>query len=268
MRRRHLVEIEDAPWCPAALRDAATDYLQFVIELGQPYGPLAPRLAAALAQSGSQRIVDLCSGGGGPWRSMRRLLAEGENCPVDVRLTDKFPNAIAARRVDGDPQIAYHDEGVDATAVPAALDGFRTLFSSFHHFRPEQARQILRDAVDKRQGIAIAEVTERSWRAILLMLVSPLLVWLVTPFIRPRRMSRLIFTYFLPFVPLLVVFDGIVSCLRTYTPDELREMVDALDAPDYVWEIGQLTPFYAPAPITYLIGHPRPAPARACERAV
>ena len=44
MRRLHLLEIEDQPWCPAVLRDAATDYLEFMIRLGNAYAPVAPLL--------------------------------------------------------------------------------------------------------------------------------------------------------------------------------------------------------------------------------
>jgi hypothetical protein len=36
VRRWHLIEIEDQPWCPAAVRDAATDYLQFIIDRTRP----------------------------------------------------------------------------------------------------------------------------------------------------------------------------------------------------------------------------------------
>ena len=32
-----------------------------------------------------------------------------------------------------------------------------------------------------------------------------------TPFVRPFRWSRLLFTYVIPLIPLLVLFDGTVS---------------------------------------------------------
>src|SRR5439155_21664731 len=116
-------------------------------------------------------------------------------------------------------------EAVDATSGPPALSGFRTLFSSFHHFRPEEARRILADAVRQRQGIGVFEATQRSAPAMLAMLLTPLFVLLATPFIRPFRLSRLFWTYLLPVVPIVALFDGVVSCLRTYTPTELRALV-------------------------------------------
>ncbi len=88
------------------------------------------------------------------------------------------------------------------------------------------------------------------------VLLNPFFVLLVTPFIRPFRLSRLFWTYLIPIVPLYVLWDGAVSWLRTYSPQELQELVDGLDFNDYVWEIGREAAFPRPS-ITYLIGYPR-----------
>jgi hypothetical protein len=76
-----------------------------------------------------------------------------------------------------------------------------------------------------------------------------------TPWIRPFRWSRLLWTYLVPIIPFVLLFDGVVSCLRTYRPQELRKMVGQLDAPEYEWEIGEDS--MAKAAITYLIGYPQ-----------
>ena len=41
----------------------------------------------------------------------------------------------------------------------------------------------------------------------------------------PFRWSRLLWTYLVPVIPLVLLFDGIVSCLRSYRPDELLKLV-------------------------------------------
>ncbi len=115
---------------------------------------------------------------------------------------------------------------------------------------------MLEDAVRKRQGIGIFEATERTVPAIVGMLLVPLILWVVTPAIRPFRWSRLFWTYALPAIPLAATWDGLVSCLRTYTPAELREMVAELGDTDYTWEIGQERVPRSAASVTYLIGHP------------
>lgn len=256
MRRLHLLEIEDQPWCPPVLRDAATDFLQFMIVATDTYLPAQPLLRSALERAGTRQVVDLCSGGGGPWPGLLPGL-DTPVAPVDVRLTDRYPNREAFDRASARTggRLAFHPDPVDATALPSSLAGFRTLFTAFHHFPPDAARAILADAVRSGQGIAVFEATQRSAPSIIATALSPLIVLLVTPFIRPFRWSRLFWTYLVPLVPLLVLFDGIVSCLRTYTPRELRAMADSLEAPGYTWEIGEAKG-RAPVPVTYLIGIP------------
>lgn len=256
MRRLHLLEIEDQPWCPAVLRDAATDFLQFMIVATDTYLPAVPLLQSALDRAGTRQVVDLCSGGGGPWPGLLAHL-DTPDAPVDVCLTDRYPNREAFERANERTggRLAFHPHPVDATALPAGLTGFRTLFTAFHHFRPDAARTILADAVRAGQGIGIFEATQRTAPSLLATAFSPLIVLAVTPFIRPFRWSRLLWTYLIPLVPLLVLFDGLVSCLRTYTPRELRTMTDSLDAAGYTWEIGEAKG-RGPVPVTYLIGIP------------
>src|SRR4051812_13783140 len=217
MKRLHLIEIHDQDWCPCTVRDGETDYLQFVIASTKPYAPMIPLLAAALQRTGTRQVLDLCSGAAGPWLWLQPLLAE-QGVSVSVCLTDKHPNVATVRALKRltHQSIIYHPESVDATRVPETLTGFRTIFSAFHHFRPEQARALLADAMHKRQGIAVVEGTHNSVLALLLMLFVPLMVLLMTPFIRPFRWSRLFWTYLIPVMPFIVLFDGLVSCLRTY----------------------------------------------------
>lgn len=66
--------------------------------------------------------------------------------------------------------------------------------------------------------------------------------------------SRLFFTYLLPLIPLIVLIDGVVSCWRTYTVDELKAMTE--DA-DYEWRCSTVKGARWPLPITYFVGLPR-----------
>ena len=258
MKRLHLIEIHDQDWCPRTVRDGETDYLQFVIATTKPYAAMVPILAAALHRTGAREVLDLCSGAAGPWLWLQPVLAE-QGVSVSVCLTDKYPNLEAFRQSNRltPHSISFYPQSVDATRVPEQLTGFRTLFSAFHHFRPEQACAVLADAIHKRQGIAVFEGTQRSILALLLMLLVPLMVLLMTPFIRPFRWPRLLWTYLIPVIPLSALFDGLVSCLRTYSVEELRDLTAKLATNDYHWDIGTVKSTAGPSPITYLIGVPK-----------
>jgi hypothetical protein len=128
------------------------------------------------------------------------------------------------------------------------------MFTSFHHFAPEEARAILQNAVDAGEGIGIFEITRRAPSTIGLIFAWALLLFVCTAWMRPFRWSRLLWTYLVPVIPLVLLFDGVVSCLRTYRPQELCEMVQKLTAGGYRWEMGELST--GRVPITYLIGRP------------
>jgi hypothetical protein len=60
-----------------------------------------------------------------------------------------------------------------------------------------------------------------------------------------------------PLVRLMVLWDGVVSYLRTYDVRELRALVESVSGGErFDWEIGEFAG-KAPIPVTYLIGVPR-----------
>ena len=260
MKRIHFIEIEDQAWCPKDIRDGVTDFLQYIVRVFGLYKSIVPRIFNVIKINRQTHLVDLCSGGAGPWLSLLDDINKqlSEDYTISVTLTDLYPNqtAFLAAQALYPQQIYFSKEPINATMVPEGLSGFRTLFSSFHHLTPEQASSVLQDAVDAKTGIAIFESTQRHPIMLVYMLMTPILVWLNTPFIRPFRWSRLFWTYIVPLIPLIVMFDGFVSCLRTYTVEELQEMVTQLDIPGYHWDIGLEKIGVLPVGVTYLIGYP------------
>jgi hypothetical protein len=254
MRRYHLFELEDQAWFPSLIRDLATDYLQFMQTRFRFDRALTPILRRALEEGHVTRIVDLCSGGSGPLLMLVKDLAAA-GIPVRATLTDLYPNAPAFDRIAAASGglIDYERLPVDARHVLLHLRGLRTIFNGFHHFRPSDARAVLHAAADARQPILVVEVSERSLRS-LPVLLTPLIVWAATPLMRPFRWNRLFWTYVLPLVPLTCLWDGIVSQLRAYTPDELREMCRG-SAP-MTWEVGKIPFAGGRGRVTYLIGFP------------
>jgi len=152
---------------------------------------------------------------------------------------------------------SLYSDAVDAMNVPRELKGFRTMFTSFHHFSPDKAQAILQNAVAARQAIGVFEITRRAPSAIGMMFLWALLPFVCTPLISPIRLSRLFWTYVVPVIPLVLLFDGVVSCLRTYRPHELWEMIERLNATDYQWQVGEHSGAFGQLPITYSIGYPR-----------
>jgi hypothetical protein len=117
--------------------------------------------------------------------------------------------------------------------------------------------EIIRDASSPKRGIAIFRSHSAHARAIFVACFVWLLVLGFTPMIRPVKLSRLILTYLIPLIPALVTFDGVVSSLRSYTPDEFGELARQAGGDTYDWEIGEMPYPFAPFPTVYAIGTPR-----------
>ena len=258
MRRVQFIELHEQPWFPSSLRHEITDALQFGLNLFRAYAPIAPLLQSVLDSTRCRSIVDLCSGGGGPWLDLSRKLKPDAQV-FHILLTDKYPNLRAIQNVGAafGNHIAFYPDSVDALKVPGELQGFRTMFTSFHHFPPEEARVILQNAVDAGQSIGIFEITRRAPRTIALMFAWALMPFVFTPLLRPFRWSRLFCTYVVPIIPFVLLFDGVVSCLRSYRPQELREIITKLSGIEYQWEVGEHSIASGQAPVTCLIGYPQ-----------
>lgn len=260
MGRLHLVELEDLPWFPAVLRDAGTAYLRWAAELLDQGAYMAPKLKQLLEATGARQLVDLCSGGAGPVPALIERL-NGEGVDATAVLTDLYPNveSLDAARGGSNGRVRVHGESVDATDVPESLTGCRTLFNALHHFRPEDARRILQNAVEDRQPIATFDVSERSVPFLVGMIFAPIIVLLAVPFLRPFDWRWIPFTYLIPVIPFFVMWDGFVSGLRTYSLRELDDMITSLDGDAFEWETGRVQLGKQPAHITYLLGWPKQA---------
>ena len=217
---------------------------------------------SALEKSGETTILDLCSGGGGPILPIVRELSESSQTKsVELTLSDLHPDAATRAQVAAlaDPRIRYVEESVDAVDVPSDLPGLRTMFNAFHHLRPEQARQVLSSAVEGGRSIAIVEVMRRHPLTAIGMLLTPLIVLLAVPFLRPFRPAWLFWTYVVPVIPLFILWDGFVSSLRIYDEEELLALASEADPTGrHVWRVEAIPMPPQPVPGIALLGTPRP----------
>ena len=240
MARLSLFEFQDQKWVPSFLRNYETDFLRYLSNNNKIYKQVIPIIKKGLEKSRTKQIIDLGSGGGGGliwlYSDLKEIMPE-----LKVTLTDYYPNISAFEFATSQVNnLEFLKEPIDARKVPINLVGLRTQFLSFHHFNENDAKQILQNAISSDNPIAIFELYERSVYNIAKMLFSPLSVLFATPFIRPFKIGRIVFTYLIPVVPLFVVWDGIVSVLRTYTVQEMECLIEDLsESEQYNWEIGK-----------------------------
>jgi len=258
MRRRQLFEWEDLAGFPSVLRDLMTDYLRHAVQVFGLAKPVIPILDELLERTGRRTIVDLASGGGGPWRTLAPAL-RARYPELRIVLSDLHPNVSALERTRdvAGPGIEVRREPLDARSVPGDLEGLRTQFLSLHHFAPEDVRAMLARAVAGGHPIAAFEFQERSVAQVIQFALSPIFVLILSLTIRPFRWRRLLFTYLIPIVPLLIMWDGVVSVLRTYTVEEVNQIIATVPGGEtFAWDVG--IEKSGPATVFRLIGVPRP----------
>jgi hypothetical protein len=251
----------DLPHC---LRDGLTDVLAFTWAtaphpaLGAAAHPAAQLVGdvlaltqrASRAAAGDRRVVDLCAGSGGPACELVRAInaraaLDGTNLHVRATLTDLHPHPAAWRERQlafGADAVAFAAEPVDAARVPRNLPGVRTLMWCFRHFDRRAAKRVLASAAesDSCEGIVVVEVSQRYVALMALQAVALFwLLFLVPLFFSRFSLPRMALTYLLPVLPLMGMWDAVVSSWRSYTPEELLALATEADAQRrMVWTAG------------------------------
>lgn len=257
MRRLHLFEVEDQPWCPQVVRETITDFLVGLYNILHIYEPAFQKIAEVLQHTKMDTIVDCCSGSGGPIQQLRNYLDRHNKESITITLTDKYPNLELFQQMEAQSNnsLVGYKESIDARHLPSSLKGLRCFFSSFHHFAPDSAVKILQDAVDNKTPIAIFESTQRHIIDFIRAIFSPILMLLIMPFSKRLTFRKFFFLYILPIIPFIFMWDYLVSNMRTYSSKELQQLISQLDAPDYTWEVGVLFSKKAKSQVPYLIGY-------------
>lgn len=139
--------------------------------------------------------------------------------------------------------------------------------SALHHFPPDAVASLVRTIVSSGQPLAFFDVAASPMvRRLPLPLALPMIVinatvllvasLVLVPLVRPFSWSRILFTYLVPAIPFVVAWDGTVSALRAYAPEELLGLVGTVEGSSrYAWSAGRA------GQALYLTGTPLPASA-------
>ena len=263
--RLQLVEICDLPWLPSSLCERLQTCLTLlwtlrfpVLQKTSPAALASQALSRLVGYETAECVfVDYCAGSGGPTPWMERELnarrrQNGISEPADFVLTDISPHVSAWKQAAAESShLHFIQTSVDATSSPGLLleskslvlsslasseamqrlrhcKTFGLFFLAFHHFPDDLAKGILRAALDPTAGsagFAVFELQGRSIREIAMVSLIPLLIMLVAPFFFIADPIMMAFTYAIPVIPLILAFDGIVSCLRSRTEEEIMDLV-------------------------------------------
>lgn len=260
LKRIHLFELEDQSWFPNIIRDCMTKTINVMHSLVKTNKHLPALLARILKETNTNNIIDLCSGGGGPMVEAIDILKRDYGLEhIKLKLTDLYPHKEFANHINSnsDGSITYSTQPLDATNFSNSEKGLSTMICSFHHMRPEMAKQILRNAQTSKQPILIFEISDNShpnWLTLMSMPITFILCLFVTLKVRPMTWQQIVFTYLIPIIPISFAWDGAVSNVRTYTLSDLKVLLNDLQSDNYHWETGAIES--KPSSQLYIIGKP------------
>jgi len=258
MARLNLFEFNDRPWCPRFVRESVVEALGRSLRWGRVYQAAVPLFDRFCRRTKTRVILELASGSGESTAILIDAMQESSLAVPRFILSDLFPNHQAFKALGRryPETISTVHEPLDARAVPVELEyDAVAVISSFHHFPPDQAASILAACVKKRTPLFIMEPFQRNLISFAPLFFLGLPAYLINPFVAGRhRLVKLFFTYVLPILPFIGLWDGMVSMGRMYDRDELLALAERVPA-EYCWEY-HVVPYSLLGRVTVFIGCP------------
>jgi hypothetical protein len=222
-----LFEFMDQPSLPASLHATLREVLAFHLHvtLGYYY-----RWAARSALDRAERehlplVTELGAGAAGFSQTLAALIRDrGDG--VQVEISDLRPDAERYRQLEhAFPDLVHaRTEPRDfITTPPESREALVVFSAAFHHIPPADREAAMRTLASRR--VMIFESVTRTLPAMLGCAVG-FLPALLTPlyFVRTSsgRWRRFLWCWLVPVAPVMVAWDGVVSCLRCWTEAEWR----------------------------------------------
>jgi hypothetical protein len=244
MQRFELFEIEDFKWFPKSLRNGVTQLLEVLHQWLHTPDVVANILEEEFNLNHNNIIVDIGSGSGGAMPAVLDKINSKESLDCQLILTDLYPNITLINHYQNHAKINYHHLPINGNELEKAPDGIYTLMACFHHFNPRQALKILDSAQSNKKSILIYEIAINNvpflvWLFLLpiSMIILFLMALLMTPFVKQKSLTILLFTYLIPIIPIIYAWDGQASLKRTYTFKDIDELLKKIPSEaDYTWQ--------------------------------
>lgn len=209
-------ELEDYKQFPSFIRNIQTEFIGFVVTAFPVYKPFISYLKSKPAAY--PQMFDLCSGSGQPAVS----IFKESGTFGKLTLSDKFPPA----KFIAEETIEYLPVSMDASRLQFKPGICYTMFNAFHHFSDSEKHDLLKRCRKAGAVIFIVEILRPNATCFLKVLFATVLgVPLLTPFIRPFSFNRIIFTYLIPLSWLSIIYDGIISVIKSRSPLQYQKIL-------------------------------------------
>ena len=228
-------EFGDQAWVPEFYHSVLRDFMGALYKAFGHHKLWTQAILDLCENNPNKTIKDPCAGSGHVNLMIRTALPASftgsfELSDLMIEKNIEFAKQINALKDSG---ISYKLQPTDATKSTPEDHSPKLFINSFHHFDHDQVGQILKHNAENGNDILILEYCRKSPDSLIAMFFGPVLFLLFLPFIwnRKNRLPCVLFTYLLPLIPLMLLWDGIISCLRTYSAKDLHAILERENIP-------------------------------------
>ena len=227
MKRKQVFQFSNQKWYPSFLKRDMYEFMSWFVGKVNAAKPFLPVLEEVIGHTQTKTIINIDSKIGAGIETVLTLLPEGTEV-INVEL-ERF---------------STHNKGM------------YTFINSFHQLDEKKATYYLTQIADSGNSVAVLEGNNDSlWQVVGMTIFVPLTVILSAPFVQPFRITRLIFTYLIPILPVVTMLDGFLALFKLYNPNDLNELVSNIPVKSYVWKSGKADNGRG-GKIIYLMGYP------------
>lgn len=216
-------ELEDQSWFPHQVRCYQAQFIGSITSWFNIYRPIVIEVEELVKANRSDLIQDLCSGSGLPPEYLRK---HGKTLPR-ILMSDKFPEPFLKHE-------NYLPVPVDVLKLSPDANTCYTMFNAFHHFNSEQQTAIIKNIMNARTAFLFVEILQPGPFTMLRVILTSTIVQLLTaPFVKPFSWGRLLFTYIIPVNIFTVLYDGIISVIKSKSISRYKNELETLSDQDY-----------------------------------
>ncbi len=228
-----LFEFGDLDVIPDYYHVYLRNYLTFFYKLFGYYKLWVPAFSEFIREVDSRKFMECCSGAGEALKLVASELDKKEFEDIEFLLSDIKPHPEFVKKINqsNDLSFRYIDKAIDVTKIEDDFNYPKIFINSFHHLSVEQVEKIFKVNFDQGNEIIVMEYVRNTLMGYLSMLMGPIIVFLTLPFVvRLKHLPLMaIFTYLIPLFPLMMLWDGCVSCLHEYSEKKLTQIVRRLN---------------------------------------
>ena len=227
MKRKQVFQFSNQKWYPSFLKRDMYEFMSWFVGKVNAAKPFLPVLEEVIGHTQTKTIINIDSKIGAGIETVLPLLPEGSEV-INIEL-ERFSTQNR---------------------------GMYTFINSFHQLDEKKATYYLTQIAVSGNSVAVLEGNNDSlWQVVGMTIFVPLTVIISAPFVQPFRITRLIFTYLIPILPVITMLDGFLALFKLYNPNDLNELVSTIPVKSYVWK-SEKADNGRGGKIIYLMGYP------------